>query len=63
MLEALRQSRVCLEDGPAALVLFHKGRRVPVRVEKAGDRLKITTGRVFRRTVEVPLAGPGSPFL
>ena len=63
MLEALRQSRACLEDGPAALVLSHKGRRVPVRVEKAGDRLKITTGRVFRRTVEVPLAGPGSPFL
>lgn len=63
VLEALRQSRVCLEDGPAALVLSHKGKRVPVQVEKAGDRLKITTGRVFRRTVEVPLAGPGSPFL
>ena len=59
VLEALRQSRVCLE----ALVLSHKGKRVPVRVAKAGDRLKITTGRVFRRTVEVPLAGPGSPFL
>lgn len=63
VLEALRQSRVCLEDGPTALVLSHKGKRVQVRVTKAGARLEITTGRVFRRTVEVPLAGPGSPFL
>ena len=47
-----------LEDGPTALLLSCGGRRVLVRVAKAGDRLKLTTGRVFRRTVEVPLGGP-----
>ena len=54
VLEALRQSRVCLEDGPTVLVLSHKGKRVQVRVTKAGARLKITTGRVFRRTWKLP---------
>ena len=44
-----------LEDGPTALLLSCGGRRVLVRVAKAGDRLKLTTGRLFRRTVEVPL--------
>ena len=30
-----------LEDGPTVLVLSHKGKRIPVRVAKAGDRLKL----------------------
>ena len=36
VLEALRQSRVCLEDGPTVLVLSHKGKRVQVQVTQGG---------------------------
>ena len=36
VLEALRQSRVCLEDGPTVLVLSHKGKRVQVQVTQEG---------------------------
>lgn len=46
VLEALRQSRVCLEDGPTVLVLSHKGKRVQVQVTQEGDWLKLSTGRV-----------------
>ena len=56
-LSALGEMDGCLEDGPTALFLSCGGKRVLVRVAKAGDRLKLTTGRVFRRTVEVPLDG------
>ena len=59
-LSALGEMDGCLEDGPTALLLPCGGRRVLVRVAKAGDRLKLTTGRVFRRTVEVP-TGRASP--
>ena len=55
VLSALGEMEGGLEDGPTALLLSCGGRRVLVRVAKAGDRLKLTTGRVFRRTVEVPL--------
>ena len=56
-LSALGEMDGCLEDGPTALLLSCGGRRVLVRVEKAGDRLRLTAGRLFRRTVEVPLDG------
>ena len=56
-LSALGEMEGGLEDGPTALLLSCGGRRVLVRVAKAGDRLKLTTGRLFRRTVEVPLGG------
>ena len=56
-LSALGEMEGGLEDGPTALLLSCGGRRVLVRVAKAGDRLKLTTGRLFRRTVEVPLDG------
>ena len=59
-LSALGEMDGCLEDGPTALFLSCGGKRVLVRVAKAGDRLKLTTGRVFRRTVEVP-TGRASP--
>lgn len=36
VLEALQQSRVCLEDGPTVLVLSHRGKRVQVQVTKEG---------------------------
>ena len=55
VLSALGDLEGGLEDGPTALLLSCGGRRVLVRVEKAGDRLRLTAGRVFRRTVEVPL--------
>ena len=55
VLSALGEMEGGLEDGPTALLLPCGGRRVLVRVEKAGDRLRLTAGRVFRRTVEVPL--------
>ena len=54
VLEALRQSRVCLEDGPTVLVLSHKGKRVQVQVTQEGDWLKLSTGRVWKRTVKLP---------
>ena len=54
MLEALRQSRVCLEDGPTVLVLSHKGKRVQVQVTKEGDCIKLSTGRVWKRAVKLP---------
>ena len=59
-LSALGEMDGCLEDGPTTLLLSCGGRRVLVRAAKAGDRLKLTTGRVFRRTVEVP-TGRASP--
>lgn len=59
-LSALGEMNGCLEDGPTALLLPCEGRRVLVRVAKAGDRLKLTAGRLFRRTVEVP-TGRASP--
>lgn len=58
VLSALGEMEGGLEDGPTSLLLPCGGRRVLVRVEKAGDRLKLTTGRLFRRTVEVPLDPP-----
>ena len=59
VLEALRQSRVCLEDGPTALVLSHKGKRVQVRVTQAGDCIKLSTGRVWKRAVKLPVSALG----
>ena len=59
-LSALGDLEGGLEDGPTTLLLSCGGRRVLVRAAKAGDRLKLTTGRVFRRTVEVPM-GRASP--
>lgn len=59
MLEALRQSRVCLEDGPTVLVLSHKGKRVQVQVTQEGDLLKLSTGRVWKRTVKLPARALG----
>ena len=60
VLEALRQSRVCLEDGPTVLVLSHKGKRVQVQVTQEGDWLKLSTGRVPSgrrwRTLPTPTA-------
>ena len=54
VLEALQQSRVCLEEGPTVLVLSHKGKRVQVQVTKEGDFLKLSTGRVWKRAVKLP---------
>lgn len=54
VLEALQQSRVCLEDGPTVLVLSHKGKRVQVQVTQEGDLLKLSTGRVWKRAVKLP---------
>lgn len=61
VLEALRQSRVCLEDGPTVLVLSHKGKRVQVQVQvtQEGDWLKLSTGRVWKRTVKLPARALG----
>lgn len=59
VLEALRQSRVCLEDGPTVLVLSHKGKRVQVQVTQEGDWLKLSTGRVRKRTVKLPARALG----
>ena len=41
VLEALRQSRVCLEDGPTVLVLSHKGKRVQVQVTQEGGLVEV----------------------
>lgn len=54
VLEALRQSRVCLEDGPTVLVLSHRGKRVQVQVTQEGDCIKLSTGRVWKRAVKLP---------
>ena len=54
VLEALRQSRVCLEDGPTVLVLSHKGKRVQVQVTQEGDCIKLSTGRVWKGAVKLP---------
>lgn len=59
VLEALRQSRVCLEEGPTALVLSHKGKRVQVQVTKEEDFLKLSTGRVWKRAVKLPARALG----
>lgn len=59
VLEALRQSRVCLEDGPTVLVLSHKGKRVQVQVTKEGDCIKLSTGRVWKRAVKLPARALG----
>ena len=59
VLEALQQSRVCLEDGPTVLVLSHKGKRVQVQVTKEGDCIKLSTGRVWKRTVKLPARALG----
>ena len=61
VLEALRQSRVCLEDGPTVLVLSHRGKRVQVQVQvtQEGDWLKLSTGRVWKRTVKLPARALG----
>lgn len=59
VLEALRQSRVCLEDGPTVLVLSHKGKRVQVQVTQEGDLLKLSTGRVWKRAVKLPARALG----
>ena len=53
VLEALRQSRVCLEDGS------HKGKRVQVQVTQEGDWLKLSTGRVWKRAVKLPARALG----
>lgn len=54
VLEALQQSRVCLEDGPTVLVLSHRGKRVQVQVTQEGDCIKLSTGRVWKRAVKLP---------
>ena len=54
VLEALRQSRVCLEDGPTVRVLSHKG-----KVTQEGDWLKLSTGRVWKRAVKLPASALG----
>ena len=59
VLEALQQSRVCLEDGPTVLVLSHKGKRVQVQVTQEGDFLKLSTGRVWKRAVKLPASVMG----
>ena len=61
VLEALRQSRVCLEDGPTVLVLSHRGKQVQVQVQvtQEGDWLKLSTGRVWKRTVKLPARALG----
>lgn len=59
VLEALRQSRVCLEDGPTVLVLSQKGKRVQVQVTQEGDWLKLSTGRVWKRAVKLPASALG----
>lgn len=59
VLEALRQSRVCLEDGPTVRVLSHRGKRGQVQVTKEGDCIKLSTGRVWKRAVKLPARALG----
>ena len=37
-----------LRSGPTALLLEEDGKDVPVQVKQVGDRIKVTTGKVFK---------------
>lgn len=54
----LRKENVAplLHDGPVALMVSRKGKLVPATLTLAGNRVQVTTGRVFRWWMRIPLA-------
>lgn len=58
VLSALRKMNMSLEDledGPTVILVANGRRAIPVRIFKTGDCLKISTGKVLKRTTKIPL--------
>lgn len=44
-----------LDSGPAAAVITVNSKKIPLRVTKSGDHILISTGRIFRRRMRIPI--------
>ena len=56
ILTALEDREGCLQDGPTLFLLRNGRKVVPARVVQTGSFLNITTGRVWKRALKIPLA-------